>query len=341
MAADELFVPAAGLRALLAGFRELGLDVDRIALALGGMPPAEPSARVPAGLYERAWSEAARQYPGTALATATGLAIPFGAFGMIDYLCGSSATVAGGFESLVLHYRLVATDNQVEVEAIPGGRRVAVRPLVPMEPHVDEFTLAVLIGRFRRLTDGVFRPSRLLLRGEVGDAPARTALLDCPVVDRQPVSALEVPEPQWKAPIARADPFLHGMLERLAASESSRTADSSPLDAALRARLRDALADGDADVARMARLMGLSVRTLQRRLAQYGRSFAAVVDDFRREEAARLLSDPALALTRVADRLGYAEQASFTRAFTRWYGTSPGKWRQQQGLSAARSSAAG
>jgi AraC-like DNA-binding protein len=331
MIAEAPLLPAAGLRALLAGFRELGLDADRIASALGGAPPEDAAALVPVALYDRAWSEAARAHPGPALATATGLAIPFGAFGMIDYLCGSAATVAGGFESLVLHYRLVATDNRVEVEAIPGGRRVAVRPLVPMEPHVDEFTLAVLAGRFRRLTDGAFRPSRLLLRGEGVDVDARAGLLGCPVVSGQPVSALEVGEATWKLPIARADPFLHALLERLAAEELSHGVDGSPLEAALRARLRSALADGDADVTRMARQMGLSVRTLQRRPDEAGRSFAAVVDDFRREEAARLLSDPALALSRVAERLGYAEQASFTRAFTRWYGAPPGKWRQAPG----------
>lgn len=195
---------------------------------------------------------------------------------MIDYLCGSAATVAGGFESLVLHYRLAATDNRVEVESIPGGCKVAVHPLVPMEPHVDEFTLAVLAGRFRRLTGGAFVPSRVLFRGDVGDIAARAALLGCPVLCGQPVSALEIDAARWKAPITRADPLLHQLLATLAARELSRTAHAMLLESALRARLRDALADSDADVARMARLMGLSVRTLQRRLAQAGRRRGAV-----------------------------------------------------------------
>lgn len=327
MPTDAPLLPAAGLHALLAGFRELGMDAQGIAASLGELPPAGAGGLVPAGLYERAWSQAALAYRGPALATATGLAVPFGAFGMVDYLCGSAATVAGGFESLVLHYRLVALDNRVELEAIPGGWRVAVRPLVPMEPHVDEFTLAVLVGRFRRLTDGALTPSRLLLRGNWTDSAERTALLGCPVLGRQSVSALEIEASQWKIPITRADPLLHGMLARLAAGELSRGVNRTPLETALRARLRDALADGNADVARMARLMGLSVRTLQRRLARENRSFAAVVDDFRCEESVRLLSDPAMPLSRVAGRLGYAEQASFTRAFARWHGTSPGKWR--------------
>ena len=77
----------------------------------------------------------------------------------------------------------------------------------------------------------------------------------------------------------------------------------------------------------MAVLLGVSERTLQRRLTELGRSFSDVVEDFRHEEAARLLATPGIPLVEVASRLGYAEQTSFTRAFRRWTGTTPGAWR--------------
>lgn len=332
MDADSLFLPAAGLSALLAAFAAMGLDRASLEAALGAPVPADPTARVTATLFEKAWTEAARQHGRDDLALRAGLSAPFGAYGLVDYLCGSAATVAGGFESLVAHFRLVSTDNRVEVERDGDLRRVSVRPLVPMDAHVDEFTLAVLIGRFRRLTGGRFQVSRLLLRGALADAAARTALLGCPVAGHQPVSAFEVPASHWSLAIDTADPFLHDTLVRLAGNLPTSTATNAPTENALRARLRDALAEGDADIARMARLMGMSTRTLQRRLAETGRPYATVVDDFRREEAARLLADPDLPLGHVAERLGYGEQASFSRAFARWYGVAPGKWRAQRGV---------
>jgi AraC-like DNA-binding protein len=79
----------------------------------------------------------------------------------------------------------------------------------------------------------------------------------------------------------------------------------------------------------MARLLGLSERTLQRRLAELDRGFSSIVEQFRREEAALLLSDPRVAVVEVAARLGYAEQTSFTRAFRRWTGTTPAAWRRE------------
>ena len=95
----------------------------------------------------------------------------------------------------------------------------------------------------------------------------------------------------------------------------------------MRVRLRAALAHGRADPERLASLIGVSERTLQRRLQDQGRSFSAVVDEFRHGEAVRLLQDKRLHPVQIAARLGYAEQTSFTRAFRRWTGEAPGAWR--------------
>jgi AraC-like DNA-binding protein len=77
-------------------------------------------------------------------------------------------------------------------------------------------------------------------------------------------------------------------------------------------------------------LLGVSERTLQPRLGEQGRRFSEVVEDFRREEAARQLNTPGVHLVEIASRLGYAEQTSSTRAFRRWAGTTPARWRAGQ-----------
>lgn len=77
----------------------------------------------------------------------------------------------------------------------------------------------------------------------------------------------------------------------------------------------------------MAELPGASERTPQRRLADFGRSFSDVVEELRREEAARLLATTGLHLEEVASRLGHSERTSFTRAFRRWTGAAPEAWK--------------
>ena len=78
-------------------------------------------------------------------------------------------------------------------------------------------------------------------------------------------------------------------------------------------------------VGAVAGALGLSERTLRRRLAEEGTSFRALVDEVREALAEELLGT-GLGVEQVARRLGYAETASFTHAFTRWKGTSPRAW---------------
>jgi AraC-like DNA-binding protein len=77
----------------------------------------------------------------------------------------------------------------------------------------------------------------------------------------------------------------------------------------------------------IAQALHVSARTLKRQLAAEGTSFSLLVDEERRERAMFLLGSPALSLKDIADRLGYANLANFTRAFQRWTGQAPGEYR--------------
>jgi AraC-like DNA-binding protein len=72
--------------------------------------------------------------------------------------------------------------------------------------------------------------------------------------------------------------------------------------------------------------LAVSSRTLRRRLTEEKTSFRALVDEVRAALAEELLSTGSLTVEQVAGRLGYAETASFTHAFTRWKGVSPRAW---------------
>ena len=92
--------------------------------------------------------------------------------------------------------------------------------------------------------------------------------------------------------------------------------------------LQDSLAVQGIKTNDAAAVMQMSARTLQRRLEGEGTSLTAVVDDTRQALARELLADPALALGEIAYRTGFADLATFSRAFKRWTGTSPGRFRR-------------
>ena len=74
----------------------------------------------------------------------------------------------------------------------------------------------------------------------------------------------------------------------------------------------------------------MSSRTLQRRIAEEGRSFRLLLSDARRELARLYLLHPSLGLSRIASLLGYEDANSFLRAFRVWEGATPTEWRVMQ-----------
>jgi len=75
------------------------------------------------------------------------------------------------------------------------------------------------------------------------------------------------------------------------------------------------------------RMPGIDGLELQRRLADYGLSFSGVIDLVRRELAARHIRQRYVTVLEMSDLLGYSELSAFSRAFRRWFGMSPQKFR--------------
>jgi AraC-like DNA-binding protein len=128
-------------------------------------------------------------------------------------------------------------------------------------------------------------------------------------------------------PLATGDARLFATAAELAQSalrEQPRSLALAPRVAAhVRARLPEAPSADE-----VAAALQLSARTLQRRLEAEGTSLTAVADETRAEVARELLADPELPLGEIAYRAGFADLATFSRAFKRWTGTSPGRYRR-------------
>ncbi len=339
--------PAVTARALLAGMRGAGLDAEAVRAAAGISPAAleDVDGVLPPETFARLWEEAFRRAPREELPTEIGLAVPFGAFGPLDYLAASSADVASGFESLAAWFRTVATGVALEIEGVAGGGELRLVPVGPVPPErarqvSEEFTLAVIVGRFRSRATTPFRVAELRLTRPPPPRPTRhAALLGAEVTFGCALAALRVPPESWTARLPTADPMLQRTLRALA-ERLDLGAAASDLEQAVRARLRSLLPEGRADAASVARSLGMSERTLHRRLRAAGRSFGAVVDLFRESEAERLLGAQA-ALSDVAARLGFSDQSAFTRAFRRWKGAPPSAWLGTRRARAPRPAPAG
>jgi AraC-like DNA-binding protein len=100
------------------------------------------------------------------------------------------------------------------------------------------------------------------------------------------------------------------------------------LTAAVRQVIRGTRQDGWITIDRVASLACMSVRTLQRRLADEATFFAALVDEVRAELAAHMLKNTEASLDEIARAVGYSATTNFIRAFRRWTGKTPAEFRQ-------------
>lgn len=108
----------------------------------------------------------------------------------------------------------------------------------------------------------------------------------------------------------------------------------SDIDLAVRRMVDASLAHRPVTLSTAARILGLSSRTLQRRLDDCGTPFGQILDDRRHQLATAWLRDERISVTEVAMRLGYSAPSHFNRAFLRWEGRPPIDYRRE-GESAA------
>ena len=127
--------------------------------------------------------------------------------------------------------------------------------------------------------------------------------------------------------------MLSNLEERLGQGEGF-----SPLVGEVRVTIARQLSEGrPPSIAAVARRLGASGRTLQRRLDACETSFQQQLASVRRTVANRLLANTKMDMVAIAMLLGFVEPNSFARAFRIWERTTPSRWRERQTATRARS----
>lgn len=130
-------------------------------------------------------------------------------------------------------------------------------------------------------------------------------------------------------PIVSRDTASHSLLQGQALKQLemlSRGEDR--LVDKVRGLIRAGLERGKFSLEDLAQEMKMPARTLQRRLEESGAHFRLMVDEVRNQQAQHYLRDTGMPLSELAVALGFADHASFNRAFKRWTGSSPGAFRR-------------
>jgi len=158
------------------------------------------------------------------------------------------------------------------------------------------------------------------------DWPELEPELNFPVQFSAKQASITYPAAFDSSPLPRANPVVYAMHTSIAAKMSLMLAE----EVALEERVTRWLWAHSPPLSRgeIADLMAMSERSLTRQLNILGTSYSQLLATVQTKRATNLLRNPELSISQIGYRLGYSEPAAFTRAFVKWTGQSPLKWRR-------------
>ncbi|MEC9323779.1 MAG: AraC family transcriptional regulator ligand-binding domain-containing protein [Actinomycetota bacterium] len=234
-------------------------------------------------------------------------------------LCSPNLQVAA--ERIAVHKRLLGP-LRLRVTADADGLDIEIiwPPEDPVPAVLSRFEVAFWVALARLGTRTLVVPQRVVLpTTQVDDLEtwcrARIERGDTTLVR---FSILDAHRPFLTANAGMWDFFEPELRRRL-----NDLGDDASLGAKVRAALIELLPAGSGTTQGVAKHLGISTRTLQRRLGEEGATFQKVLADLREELAHHYLTQSSLSLTEIAFLLGYDNANSFHRAFNQWTGRTP------------------
>jgi len=312
---------------------EVGLDPYRI-LADTGVSPSQlrnPEARLPRGAIASILERSAMEANCPQFAMLIAERRDLSSLGPVSLVLQQQETLEDAIRTLIRYQHLLGDllTFHLEIEgdsAVVRTQIVSNIDFVPRQAH--EAVAAILSRAFTEVGGEAWKPACLhFMHAAPRSLEVHHRVLGCPVIFGSDINgvvynreALRARNPSYRSNLAAyANSYFEAQFPSAPPiSETDRT----------RRALYLMLASGNASIESVARQIGISPRTLQRRLEAEGTGFSAVLNGVRRELVVRHLLNNVQPVATVGEMLGYASPAAFTRWFTSEFGMSPSAWRR-------------
>ena len=254
--------------------------------------------------------------------------------GVLFYIASGARDVGEALALFFRYARIVNEAARFKLTRTPEGLRIELDVAGLARHRIRqnvEFGVAVILKALREAAGRRVSPSRVqFAHARASDLGEFERYYLCPVEfgraanEAAPSDVLEFSNDTLAVPLLTADPKLVEALKPFCdRAASERSTAKGTLRAVVEQEAERLLPHGKAHIETVAKSLGLSERTLSRKLAGEGGTFGEVVDKLRRSLAAHYLKEPGFSLSQIAWLLGYEGSTSFNHAFKRWTGRSP------------------
>ena len=257
-----------------------------------------------------------------------------GQYGVLGYAVMSSQTVQEAFERHERYEALVSNRAQSRYQL--GNEECSLTWNTGADEAacaIAEENVAAWVTFSRWITGQNLRPSSVHFRHS---APAYLAeyerIFQCPVLFEQPVVEVRFPTTYLHLPITQHDPLMQEMMDAHAERLLQQFNQTDSLIRDVRRLIIEGLAQATLTLESVSEALGMTPRTLQRRLRERDETFNSLLERTRKDLAMTYINQADVSLPELAYLLGYADQTAFQRAFKKWTGTTPGKYRKGEQL---------
>ena len=326
------------LRVLVFGAMELGLAPPELAQA-AGIPAellapdvlADPDARVPASILIRLWEFLPERAENESYGLWLADKVAGAPLSVAWWVIQSSATLGEGLTRALRYQRLLHDAARSELvmrdDVAIYRHQIGAPPFRPPH-HAIEFGFASIVGLAQRVTGRTGWPRQVRLQHAAPrDVTLHRKLLGPNLSFEQPADELEFEQSLLSLPLQTADEGLREVVEAHARELMGRLPASTTARERVRGVVCELLRSGPVEIDAVARRLGTPSRTLQRRLREEGTSFSELVDAVRRELSLRYLADARISIQEAAFLLAFSDVSAFHRAFFRWTGETPSRFR--------------
>ncbi|QFU76890.1 AraC family transcriptional regulator [Halioglobus maricola] len=294
-----------------------------------------PENRISFDQQEALWGLAVERSGSPVFGLQFARAIQPASFGLMGYMVMNCSTIDGCLD-VIVDYQFLAGQGgsfrRTGCDQYPALDYQAVNPGDAVTAHrvIAMFASIVSLGRW--LAGGSYGLERLEVCSLPGtDLAPYTEYFECPVISGCDENRLFFAPTVLQLPVTHASEELLNLLteraDRLLSSLSLGPGVAARVAGLLATQLDQALPARKA----IASQLGMSERTLQRRLQQEGTTYQQLLDQTRHHLALEMLRNRDVPLADVAAQLGFAEPSAFYRAFRKWQGVTPGDYRQTAG----------
>ena len=230
-------------------------------------------------------------------------------------------------------FKQLCTPEQLYYDERKGECAISSKWLYATEPipvMVTDVTLATLLELGRRGTGYRIIPSRVELARPAPKTKVLRDYFECPITYDAAADVMVLKATDLDRPFRGHNPELLSLLTPALASALAELKALGTIGEQVKIVLKRSLASGRPELSQVARDLGMSDRTWQRRITEDGATFRVLLTEARQELAHQLLSSADTSIDAVAYLLGYQDVNAFHRAFKEWEGITPGEWRERR-----------